>query len=108
MDGGGKGVRNRFGKNSFSVPDTFSCPYTQPEEDEQILVAPWGVLEFDARLTGKLTDVMTSVGSGTVDGKLTRRVERSLPLPGSSSGTQGDTHGGFSEHTDRWQLRPSW
>ncbi|MFN5321468.1 MAG: hypothetical protein ACK5D7_08360, partial [Planctomycetota bacterium] len=50
------------------------------------------MLEFDARLTGKLT----------------RRVERSLPLPGSSSGTQGDTHGGFSEHTDRWQLRPSW
>jgi hypothetical protein len=85
-----------------------SWAYTQPEEDEQILVAPWGVLEFDARLTGKLTDVMTSVGSGTVDGKLTRRVERSLPLPGSSSGTQGDTHGGFSEHTDRWQLRPSW
>ncbi|MFN9231934.1 MAG: hypothetical protein ACK6DU_11905, partial [Planctomycetota bacterium] len=67
------------------------------------------MLEFDARLTGKLTDVMTSVGSGTVDGKLTRRVERSLPLPGSSSsGTPGGTHGGFSEHTDRWQLRPSW
>jgi dipeptidyl aminopeptidase/acylaminoacyl peptidase len=23
---GRKGVRNRFGKNSFSVPDTFCCP----------------------------------------------------------------------------------
>jgi hypothetical protein len=86
-----------------------SWAYTQPQEDEQILVAPWGVLEVDARTTGKLTDVITSVGSGAQDLERTRRVERSSSLPGSSSGgTQGGTHGGFSEHTETWHLLPDW
>jgi hypothetical protein len=38
---GRKGVRNRFGKNSFSVPDTFSCHLFFSEGTIGFLLAQW-------------------------------------------------------------------